>query len=276
MMRLAAAALGAGITVSVREALTALTSSRSPRWTRSNYAAAEVSLIGGIGTAAGSVAAAQRAAGAAGVVAVGTAGVMGAWDDQDLQAADKGFKGHLRALAKGRVTTGGAKLIGISAASILAAALATGYGRRGRDQVPNPVVRTADVLTCGALIAGSANLLNLFDLRPGRCLKVATALSAPIALGRHPGAPLATGALGVIAASWRPDLAEETMLGDAGANSLGALIGISLALHPDARVRGAVLGAMVALTLLSEKVSFSDLIERTPALRRLDHWGRTG
>lgn len=136
--------------------------------------------------------------------------------------------------------------------------------------------RGLDVLSSAALIAGMANLLNLFDLRPGRALKVAIALSLPPALTRTPGSALATGAIAVAAAAAPTDLTEQTMLGDAGANALGALVGTAWALHPDLRLRGGALAGVVTLTVLSEKVSFSRVIEASPPLRVLDTWGRSG
>ncbi len=278
MRRLAAAALGAGITTSVIGAIRSL-APQAPRLLRTNYAGRTVTLAGGLGTAAGTVAAAIGAGGKEGTaaaVACASSGIAGIIDDQDTEAADKGFKGHLKALSQGRLTTGGAKLIGISATAVLAAAIGTGAGARGREEAPNAVIRAVDVLASGALIAGTANLHNLFDLRPGRALKVAAVLSAPLALSRTPGAPLAGGALGVIAGSAQQDLAEETMLGDGGANALGALVGAAVALHPNAAVRATALAGVVGLTALSEKVSFSRVITTTPVLRSLDDWGRTG
>jgi hypothetical protein len=43
-----------------------------------------------------------------------------------------------------------------------------------------------------------------------------------------------------------------------------------------AGVRAAVLAGLAALTLASEKVSFTRVIERTPVLRELDALGRRG
>ncbi|MGC0251169.1 hypothetical protein [Pseudactinotalea sp. Z1748] len=279
MSRLAASALGAGLTASLSEILRSTLPAGTPRWTRSNFRGNQVSLTGGLSTAAGAVASAAGAggrAGAAAVVTAGTAGVLGALDDRETDSVDKGLRGHVRALAQGRLTTGGAKLLGISGAALIGAMIGTAAGRRGSGPAPGRLARGGDVLTSAALIAGTANLLNLFDLRPGRALKVAGALSLGPALGRSPGAPLATGALAVAAASWHTDLTEETMLGDAGANALGALVGTALALHPSAGLRTGVLAGVVGLTLLSEKVSFSRVIESVPALRALDTWGRSG
>ena len=63
------------------------------------------------------------------------------------------------------------------------------------------------------------------------------------------------------------------MLGDCGANALGATLGAAAAGLPrPARI--ALLAAITGLTAASEKVSFTKVIERTPALRWLDMLGR--
>ena len=63
------------------------------------------------------------------------------------------------------------------------------------------------------------------------------------------------------------------MLGDAGANALGAMLGASAAgLSRPTRI--ALLAGIAGLTAASEKVSFTKVIERTPALRWLDMLGR--
>ncbi len=70
------------------------------------------------------------------------------------------------------------------------------------------------------------------------------------------------------------DLGEKVMLGDAGANALGALLGFRLAAGARPAVRAAILGVLVVLTAASEKVSFTRVIEATPGLREFDRWGR--
>ena len=71
-----------------------------------------------------------------------------------------------------------------------------------------------------------------------------------------------------------PDLRERLMLGDTGANVLGATLGLSLVLTTAASTRTVVLVVVLALNLLSERVSFSRVIDRTPPLRALDRLGR--
>jgi hypothetical protein len=151
------------------------------------------------------------------------------------------------------VTTGAVKLAGIGATGLASAALAGG----------DPV----DVAVNAGLIAGSANLLNLFDLRPGRAIKVAAL--AGLAIGGSAAAPL-----GAAAALLPEDLAERAMLGDTGANAIGAMLGTAAAVSLPRPVRVALLSGIVALTAASEKVSFTKVIERTAPLRWVDMLGR--
>ena len=82
------------------------------------------------------------------------------------------------------------------------------------------------------------------------------------------------GPLGATLAVLPDDLGERVMIGDAGANAVGALLGLRLAALPARSSRAALLAAIVALTLASEKVSFTQVIEATPGLRELDRLGR--
>jgi UDP-N-acetylmuramyl pentapeptide phosphotransferase/UDP-N-acetylglucosamine-1-phosphate transferase len=73
------------------------------------------------------------------------------------------------------------------------------------------------------------------------------------------------------------DLAAKGMLGDAGANPMGALLGLGFVLVSDGStpVLVAIVTILLALNLVSERVSFSKVIEDTPWLARLDHLGRS-
>lgn len=274
------AVLGAAATTASTAVLEARPPGGRDRWERTNYAGRAVSLLGGAAAGAGATLAAlgttatvpgaARAA-VAGAVAAGAGAAFGLVDDLAEDGAEraKGLRGHLGALARGRVTTGALKIAGIGAGALVAAGLVT--PRRG-----GAGARAAETLAGAALVAATANLHNLFDLRPGRTLKVAALAAAPVALAA-PGTPrgaLAAGALGVAGAALADDLHEVSMLGDTGANALGGLVGVALAAHPSRAVRGGALAAAVGLTLLSERVSFSRVIETTAPLRRLDALGR--
>jgi O-antigen ligase len=122
------------------------------------------------------------------------------------------------------------------------------------------------------VIAGTANLVNLLDLRPGRALKAGALIGAPLTLGR--GGGVAAGTLGASAALLPADLGEDIMLGDAGANALGALLGVALVGKTGTTGRAVALAVLAGLTAASERVSFTKVIQDTPWLRRLDELGR--
>jgi hypothetical protein len=80
--------------------------------------------------------------------------------------------------------------------------------------------------------------------------------------------------LGAALGTLPADLAGRSMLGDCGANSLGAGIGTAAASVLPRSLRIVMLVGVAGLNLASERVSFSAVIDRTPVLRRIDRWGR--
>ncbi|MCO7222617.1 hypothetical protein NH342_22765, partial [Klenkia sp. PcliD-1-E] len=89
-----------------------------------------------------------------------------------------------------------------------------------------------------------------------------------------PAGAAVAGPLGAALAVLPDDLGERVMLGDCGANALGAVLGLRLAAVRSRGTRATALGVVTALTLASEKVSFTRVIEATPGLRQLDRLGR--
>ena len=231
-----------------------------------NYRGRSVTLAGGPAVALGATLGTsleawlrrQPARAAAAVIAGSIAGAVGRYDDVRGDP-EKGLEGHLGALRAGRLTSGAVKVAGLGVAGLAATALVD--ARRAGNQSK----RVAGVIAGAAVVAGLANVVNLLDLRPGRALKVGVALSlvAPVA-----------GALGAGAAVLPDDLAERTMLGDSGANALGALLGLRLVERTGLAGRAAILAGVVALTVASERISFSEVIDRQPVLSALDRAGR--
>ncbi|MFI6792766.1 hypothetical protein ACIBG4_36100 [Nonomuraea sp. NPDC050383] len=269
---LAGAALGA---VAARAVYTLLTRARpqdpDDRWTRKNHRGEPITLLEGPAFVAGAGAAAALVPGLpprvrlAALLAGGGSGALGAYDDLYGTTSSKGFKGHLSALTRGEVTSGAVKILGIGATGLGAAALVSGG--------------PADTLVNGAAIAGAANLANLFDLRPGRAIKVGLLTGGPLLAAallrdRPVSAALAAVPLGAAAALLPDDLGERAMLGDAGANALGALLGLAAVTTLGRPGRLAVLGTVAALTAASEKVSFTKVIAGNRVLNRLDMLGR--
>jgi Glycosyl transferase family 2 len=150
---------------------------------------------------------------------------------------ERGFSAHLRAGG----TTGVLKLVAIPLVGLAATRKVS-----------------------GALLVGlAANFLNQLDTRPGRALK-AYLLGALVVR-----APLARAVLLL-----PYDLRERTMLGDAGANALGAMLGLSSVSRLTGRGRWLAIGALAGLTLLGERRSLGAIIESTPGLSWLDRLGR--
>jgi UDP-N-acetylmuramyl pentapeptide phosphotransferase/UDP-N-acetylglucosamine-1-phosphate transferase len=265
---------GAGATVARAVLAWIRRDPHADRLDRTNFHGRTVTLAGGPALAAGATAGAALGAptarGAAAVVTAGAlAGAVGFYDDivgnRPEQKSAKGFAGHLGALREGRVTSGFVKIVGVGAAGLAASALVGSRHQGG-------LRRTTDVLLGAGVIAGLANLVNLLDLRPGRAIKASAVVAAPLAVGR--GGGIAAGTAGAAAALLRADLDEEIMLGDAGANALGALLGVALTARTGTAGRAAALAALAALTAASERVSFTRVIQDTPWLRRIDELGR--
>jgi glucosyl-3-phosphoglycerate synthase len=168
--------------------------------------------------------------------AVAAVAAIGLADDL-WSGPERGFRAHLHS---GR-TTGVLKLVGIPAVGLLA---------------------TRNVR--GALLVGlAANFLNQLDTRPGRALKGYLAAAIPL------DAPLG---LAVLLLPY--DLREMAMLGDAGSNALGALLGLNSVKRFAGRGQWVAIGALAGLTLLGERKSIGAWIERTPGLSWVDRLGR--
>ena len=244
------------------------------RWDRTNHAGGTVTLLEGPAYAAGAVCAVGLAAAGPGPVLAATAAAgLGALDDLVGDSGSKGFKGHLGALARGEVTTGAVKILGLGLTGLASAVLVDARTRRNDPTTTGQSATLLDTLVGGAVVAGSANLLNLFDLRPGRALKV-TLLWGALAAARPRSGAAGAAAAGAAVGLLGPDLAGRAMLGDTGANSAGALLGSALVQSTGRRGRIVSLAVLTALTLASEKVSFTKVIESTPVLRDLDALGR--
>ena len=154
---------------------------------------------------------------------------------------ERGFRAHLRAGA----TTGTLKLVGISLWALW------------KTRSPSGAV----------LVALSANVVNQLDTRPGRAIKAF--LLGSLALG---GRPRRGVAVAVLLAPY--DHREMTMLGDAGSNALGAMLGLESVRRLTGLRRTSAILALAAVTLVGERRSLGSLIEATPGLRSLDALGR--
>jgi UDP-GlcNAc:undecaprenyl-phosphate GlcNAc-1-phosphate transferase len=187
---------------------------------------------------------------------------VGAGAGAGAQSSPRGWRGHGAAALRGELTTGALKAAGSLGLALLAMSyLGLSNGRW--------------LLAAGVLVLAT-NAFNLLDLRPGRATKAFVLLGAGLAIG---SADLRTlWALGLFAApalvAGAYDLRERAMLGDTGANLLGALAGLWLVLTLSGAGQLVALALLLVITLYGEMRSISALIDRTPGLRQLDSWGR--
>ena len=190
------------------------------------------------------------------------AGMVGFVDDAWGGPEVRGFRGHLAALFGGRMTTGVFKLVVLGGGAVVFAAAA--------------VDGVADALFAAVLIAGSANLANLLDVRPGRAIKFVGLLllfalpSAGSLAAILVALPVIGGALGLFAF----DVRGRIMLGDAGAAVLGATLGYVVVVGGPGPSWWFYLAVILGSTALAEVSSISKVIERVSFLRRFDSWGR--
>jgi len=184
-------------------------------------------------------------------------GFAGLWDDLKGDHTSKGFKGHFSALMEGRLTSGMVKLL-VGGAAALVGSFVAGRG-----------------LLTAAVIALAANLINLVDIRPGRALKVFLLMAfISLPLGGWQGLPFISPMLAGAFFLLPVDMTRRVILGDAGANFLGAGLGYQWGFYLSEQGILLLFVTLALLHLFSEWISFSKVIERFAILRWLDLLGR--
>jgi UDP-GlcNAc:undecaprenyl-phosphate/decaprenyl-phosphate GlcNAc-1-phosphate transferase len=195
-----------------------------------------------------------------GVYVLGVA-FLGLVDDA-LGGEQRGWRGHGGAALAMQLSTGTLKAAG----SLGLALYAMGYAG----------LSTGRWLLASAVLVLATNVFNLLDLRPGRATKVFVLLGAGLTIGAASVRPL--WAIGLFAGpalvAGVYDLRERAMLGDTGANLLGALAGLWLVLTLSGLGQAVALAVLATITVYGELRSISGIVERVPLLRELDSWGR--
>lgn len=182
--------------------------------------------------------------------------------DDTLGGEPRGWRGHGRAALHMQFSTGALK-----AAGSLGLALYV-MGDVG--------LSTGHWLLASAVLVLATNVFNLLDLRPGRATKVFVLLAAGLTVGAASARPMwALGLfVGPALVAGAYDLRERAMLGDTGANLLGALAGLWLVLTLSELGQAIAVIVLAVITVYGELRSISKLVERVPLLRELDSWGR--
>ena len=203
---------------------------------------------------------------------------LGFADDVFGTSAERGFRGHIAALGRGRLTTGGLKLLGIG---LLAAAVTLPAAFMAPAQTPLLVVAGEWLLSTLA-IALSANFVNLTDLRPGRALKVYSAVATVLrgasrGLVRVHGEPAGAGPTarsGGGRVALRPRRARHARRRRCQRCRRAARLGRGADACLVVGTRCSTSHSMLALNVASEKISFSRVIDKNRVLSWLDGLGR--
>jgi UDP-GlcNAc:undecaprenyl-phosphate/decaprenyl-phosphate GlcNAc-1-phosphate transferase len=189
-------------------------------------------------------------------------GVIGLIDDLIGEKDVKGFKGHIKSLIKGKLTTGGLKaVIGFGAAFLVSIVLSDGY--------LNIVLNTF-------IIAFFTNLVNLFDLRPGRANKAFLFFSIVLLFTGHVESYnfIIFSAIGIIIIYMPYDLKSKAMMGDVGSNALGITLGVYCILSQSFMFRLVYFILLIILHIIAEFYSFSKIICKIKFLKYIDEFGR--
>lgn len=185
----------------------------------------------------------------------------GALDDLIGNRNVSGLKGHFKSLFKGELTTGGFKaLFGGFVGLVVSVCISSSI---------------VDIIVNTLIIALSTNLMNLFDLRPGRAIKAYLVIMIPIYItltGYIKALPLLI--LPNVLAYFNTDLKARGMMGDTGSNVLGISIGVLIAFGYGIKVRVAWLVFLVLMHLITEKFSLTKIIEKNRVLKFIDNLGR--
>lgn len=186
---------------------------------------------------------------------------VGIIDDSLGNRGVTGLMGHFKALFKGSLTTGAFKaLLGGFVGLTLAVTLSK--------SIPNIIVATL-------VVALSTNMMNLFDLRPGRAIKAYVILAIIIFLASAKfNREVMMLIVPAVLAYFYFDLRALTMMGDAGSNVLGVSIGVFIVSSFDLPVQLVSLVLLVAIHVLTEKFSLTKIIENNKFLNYVDRLGR--
>lgn len=189
-------------------------------------------------------------------------GLVGLLDDLIGDNHIKGFKGHIKSFFRGNLTTGGIKAgIGFFISLYIAIILSKSF---------------MEVIVNTLIVALFTNLTNLFDLRPGRSIKVFLFISIfMLFTSRVEGYNfLFYSFYGILTIYFPLDLKGKAMMGDVGSNVLGITLGIYCGYTHSLIIKSIYLFLLIIIHIAAEKVSFSKIIENNRLLSFIDNIGR--
>lgn len=189
--------------------------------------------------------------------------LLGLIDDIGGRERVSGFRGHILAIGRGRITSGFIKAgAGFALSMIAVNVFSNSLG---------------ELFLNTFLVALTINLINLLDKRPGRAIKGFWLLYVVVVItNRGLDSTFLNQSASVLASSlvlFPGDMRERFMLGDTGSNVLGATVGLGLALGLANWPKLGFVLALLLLNVLSEFYSFSRAIERSSIIRFIDRLG---
>lgn len=190
-------------------------------------------------------------------------GFVGVIDDLAGDRRIKGLINHVRSTLNNNMTTGFLKaLIGFMAASIISLRITASF---------------AELIVNVLIITLYANTINLFDMRPGRAVKVFLTMGIILLFSAEGKVAEALPLIVLILTALiyiSYDLREICMLGDTGANILGITLGYYSSIFLNNNSKLFLLAILILLNILSEKKSITAYINKSKILTFIDSLGR--
>jgi len=192
-----------------------------------------------------------------------TMAIIGLIDDLIGNRDTTGFKGHIKALLSGKLTTGGFKAVIGGLIALLLGSLFSFH--------------IIEIIVNALIIALFTNLINLLDLRPGRALKGFLTISTLfIIVGLSREVRIIFSSFIAYAIGYFPqDIKAKSMMGDVGSNTLGVILGIVTVISYTMTAKYVVLALLILVHILTEKYSITEIIKKNPILNFIDELGRS-
>ena len=197
------------------------------------------------------------------LVGIMTMATIGLIDDLIGNRDSTGFKGHIKSLLKGKLTTGGFKAIIGGLISLLIGSLLS--------------ANIVEILVNALIIALFTNLINLLDLRPGRSLKgflCVSILFIIIGLQKEIRIILIS-VIAYVIGYFPQDIKAKSMMGDVGSNTLGVVLGIVTAISFTLTLKYVILLLLILIHIVAEKYSITEIIKKNSVLNFIDELGRS-
>lgn len=187
---------------------------------------------------------------------------VGTYDDLFGEKKIKGLNGHIKSFFHGKITSGFIKAFTGGLVALI-------IGIKLGDSIYEYLINFL-------LISLMLNAINLFDLRPGRALKVFFVLMLILGSSTYFLSESRAGIvlLGISLLVFYYDINGKIMLGDSGANILGLHLGIWYCEYFSIYSKNIIVLVLILIHIYAEMFSFSELIENNRVLKSLDLWGR--